>query len=348
MTARLDHDWLDRFEKFSGGEPVARKLALLIRPAFVAPAGKVFVWCDWSQIEARMLPWLAESRGAEAKLDVFRENDKDPSRPDVYKVSAGELLGKDPRDVTDLERQSHGKVPELSLGYGGGMGALLNMAANYRVYLSHDLAKNMIANWREKNSWAPRFWGKFTSNERYGLWGAACSAVENPGDVFSAGRVGFYYDRDYMRGTLFMLLPSGKKLAYPRIKWADVDVKDKKTGDVLYTRKTLVFRKQYGYSSLWHGKLAENATQAECATILRRTLVELEYGEGPYGDRLYDWMPVVGHTHDEIVTEADEGAAEEASRLLHELMTRGFDWSPGLPLAAEATTNWYYTKAKVE
>ena len=64
--------------------PVARKLALLVRPALIAGPGKVFVWSDWSAIEARITPWLAASQGAEKVLDIFRANDRDPTRPDIY------------------------------------------------------------------------------------------------------------------------------------------------------------------------------------------------------------------------------------------------------------------------
>jgi hypothetical protein len=44
--------------------PVARKLALLVRPALIAGPGKVFVLSDWSMIEARLTAWLAASPGA--------------------------------------------------------------------------------------------------------------------------------------------------------------------------------------------------------------------------------------------------------------------------------------------
>src|SRR5215471_13495771 len=33
--------------------PVARKLALIVRPALIAAPGKTFVWSDWNAIEAR-------------------------------------------------------------------------------------------------------------------------------------------------------------------------------------------------------------------------------------------------------------------------------------------------------
>ena len=74
--------------------PAARKLALLVRPALVAGPGKVFVWSDWSAIEARITPWLAASDGAEKVLDIFRANDRDPTRPDIYTLAAADILHK--------------------------------------------------------------------------------------------------------------------------------------------------------------------------------------------------------------------------------------------------------------
>ena len=84
--------------------PVARKLALLVRPALIAGPGKVFVWSDWSAIEARITPWLAASPGAEKVLDIFRANDRDPTRPDIYTIAAADILHKDPSAVTKTER----------------------------------------------------------------------------------------------------------------------------------------------------------------------------------------------------------------------------------------------------
>jgi DNA polymerase bacteriophage-type len=92
------------------GAPVSRKLSLLIRPAFVPALGNLFVWSDWSQIEARILPWLA---GDETRLNVFREVDADPSKPDLYTRAAAALSGIDISEVTPPIRQ-RGKVAELS------------------------------------------------------------------------------------------------------------------------------------------------------------------------------------------------------------------------------------------
>lgn len=333
------------------GAPVARKLSMLLRPTFTASPGKTLVWADFSNIEARVLPWLAASRGAEAKLAIFREVDRDKTKPDVYIRTAGDLLGVDAQalwaayvDAANAEheraysvRQSHGKVPELSLGFGGGLGALLAMATTYGVYLDERTAADMVVRWREANAWARSFWGKHNRNESTGLWGAACSALESPDTIRTAGRIAFVYDKGYLGGTLFCALPCGRLLTYPSIKWAWREVENKKTGKV-EDRFQLVFLRGYGRSALWYGKFAENVTQAAAASVLRRTLKRIEFSD------FATWMPVVMHTHDEIVCEVDEALAEDAARTLYGLMVANDTWDEGLPLAAEVSENWFYSK----
>lgn len=349
------HDIIARLERIGAApdkiNPVNRTLSLTVRPAFIAAPGKTLVWGDFSAIEARVLPWLAGSRRAEKKLDIFRGNDKDPSRPDIYIATACDLTGGDAelcwaayRDKHHPDnkamkklRQAQGKVPELSLGFGGGLGALQAMATNYGVYLDDVAAKKMIDGWREANGWAKAFWDQ--------LWEAATSAVERPGEVFSAGRVAYVYDAGYLGGTLLCGLPSGRTLKYPRIKWEKRPRMDKATGKPILDHNgepelvwQLTYWKGYGRSALWYGKCAENITQAEAGSILRRTLVKLD-------DDCGDWMPVVGHTHDEAVTECDEADEADAKATLKEIMEENDDWNDGLPLAVEITSNWYYTKA---
>jgi DNA polymerase len=101
-------------------DPVVRQLSLLIRPTLVPAAGNVFVWSDWSQIEARILPWLA---GAQDRLQIFRDVDANPALPDLYTRTAAALSRVPIEQVTPPLRQ-RGKVAELALGFGGGVGAL--------------------------------------------------------------------------------------------------------------------------------------------------------------------------------------------------------------------------------
>ena len=187
-------------------------MPLLVRPALIAGPGKIFVWSDWSAIEARITPWLAASEGAEKVLDVFRANDRDPTQPDIYTLAAADILHKnDPSGITKPERQI-GKVAVLALGFGGSVGALKHMALNYRIHLDDAEARRIVDAWREANPWAREFWGAHRDGESFGLWGAAMRAWEVPGQITTAGRIAFVYRDDYLGGALFMALPSGRLL----------------------------------------------------------------------------------------------------------------------------------------
>lgn len=92
-----------------------------VRGMLIADEGKKLVVSDLSNIEGRVAAWLANE---EWKLQAFRDFDTiigtdadgEPIRKghDLYKIGAGRILGKRPEDVTKLERQNEGKVPELA------------------------------------------------------------------------------------------------------------------------------------------------------------------------------------------------------------------------------------------
>ena len=314
--------------------PISRALSLLIRPAFTAPQGKHFVWGDWSAIEARELPWLANSRGSNRVLEVFEGNDNDPGKPDIYIIEAANLRDCDPKglwvrylhkDPDAKSARQEGKVPVLSLGFGGSVGALTAMATNYGVYYDEETAKRVVNVWRESNKWATAFWHK--------LWDSALEAMKNPGTIYEVGRVAYVYDPSYLGGTLFCALPCGRLLSYPHIKWRDTEVENPKTGAV-EIKRTLSYKRGFGYVGLWYGKLAENITQAAAASLLREKLVVLDPDK-----------TVVGHTHDEIVTLVDESRVDEYRERLHSVMLDIPKWQTGCPLAAEISDHWFYTKA---
>ena len=319
--------------------PVARKLALIVRPAFIAGPGKVFVWSDWSAIEARITPWLAASEGAEKVLDIFRANDRDPSQPDIYTLAAADILHKDPRAITKTER-TIGKVAVLALGFGGSIGALQSMALNYRIHLDDAEARRIVDVWRAANPWAQEFWGVHRDGESFGLWGAAMSAWETPGLLTTAGRIAFVYRDDYLGGALFMALPSGRLLTYPQPRWREIDVLDKDGKPTGEKRSELSFRRAHGRAKLWHGTLCENATQAAAADVLRQTVTRIET------DPSRAVLLIRMTTHDEIVCEVEAARAEEAKALLRREMLTVPDWAAGLPLQSEESVCPYYSKAK--
>ena len=166
------------------------------------------------------------------------------------------------------------------------------------------------------------------------------TAWELPGQITTAGRIAFVYRDDYLGGALFMALPSGRLLTYPRPRWRDVDVLDrggKPTGE---KRHELSFRRAHGRTKLWHGVFCENAVQATAADLLRATVTRIETNPA------LAFMPIRMTTHGEIVCEVDEARAEEAKAQLRREMLTLPNWAAGLPLQSEESACSYYSKAK--
>lgn len=262
--------------------PVGRTLSRLIRPVFVAPEGQKMIWSDWSAIEARVLPWLGEAFGGGEVLDIFRDNDDDPSLPDIYKRQAGLILIKKGEDVTKAERNAYGKVPVLSLGFGGGVGALFAMSRNYGVAFTEGEAKDIVSVWRATNPWALAYWDA--------TWSAVIWCMQNPNQAVAVGsRLTYIYLPDYMRGTVVCMLPDGRPLLYPSIKWESRERKDKLTGKIT-VKDQLTYRRGYGRSALWYGTFCLGAD----------TLVLAQRGWVPIvdvsrGDLLWDGVEWVAH-----------------------------------------------------
>lgn len=345
----IDLTHLNHFEEAFGSP--GRALSRLIRPTITARAKRTLVWGDWAAIEARVLPWLAATRGADRVIDIFKASDTDPNQPDLYMYEAANVLSMDVHEMWARYRgkdpvaknwRQQGKVPVLSLGFGGAVGALQNMAVAYGISLSEAEAQVIVDVWRENNRWARSFWDA--------LWAAFLAAMENPGVAQEVGRVVYLYDKDYMNGTVFCFLPDGRPLSYIGVKWMTREREDRE-GNVT-ERTELTYRRGYDRRSLWYGVLAENITQAVAGSLLRECLVRLapapELIDAPQ-PRLIGLTPpseVIGHTHDEIIVETDDTdeAISMARRELSTEMAVNPDWAVGLPLVAEVSDNFYYTK----
>ena len=294
--------------------PLGKVLAQLARPAIIAPEGRTLVWGDWSAIEARVLPWLANSRSSQDVLDVFE------SGQDLYILNAMDIFDvQNPEDVTKDQRQA-AKVAVLALGFGGGVGAYRAMARGYGMAVDEVRGLEIVDGWRDSNRWAKKYWHQ--------VWNAAVKAIQLPGSLQSAGRVDYLFDPKLMGGTLLCYLPCGRPLMYPAARYEEEY--DEERGR---TRKVLTYMNGGNRFHIWYGKLVENITQGTAASLLRHGL-----------RKLHSSAEVVMHTHDEIGCECDEKDAASVAKLLEEIMNTGPDWAGGLPLASEIKTNWYYTK----
>jgi len=219
-------------------------------------------------------------------------------------------------------------------------GALKAMALSYHIHFEDAEARRIVDAWREANPWAREFWGAHRDGESFGLWGAAMSAWEVPGRITTAGRLAFIYRDDYLGGTLFMALPSGRLLTYPRPRWREVEVLGKDGKPTGEKRTELSFRRAHGRVKLWHGTLCENAVSGTAADILRATATRIETNPA------LAFMPIRMTTHDEILCEVDAARAEEAKAILRREMLTLPKWADGLPLQSEESICKRYSKSK--
>jgi DNA polymerase len=115
-------------------------LTTCLRGCLTAAPGKLLAMIDLSQIEARVLAWLA---GQEDVLGVFR------SGADVYAYAAGQLGSPD---------RQLGKVITLAAGYSMGPGRFQETALTYKVVLTAGEAEAAVLGWRQANPKIVAFW----------------------------------------------------------------------------------------------------------------------------------------------------------------------------------------------
>lgn len=150
-------------ESIYGEIPTA--LSSCLRGVIKAAKGKKLFVADYSNIEGRVAAWLGDEKW---KLAAFEAYDRGEG-PDLYKVTAGQILGKTPDQVNGTERNVVGKVPELALGFGGGVGAFESMAKIYQVNMADywEIIRSAIDNqFVEKARWG---WAKYGAAQAEGM-----------------------------------------------------------------------------------------------------------------------------------------------------------------------------------
>lgn len=318
-----------------------------LRGCIVAPAGRKLVCADLSNIEGRMLAWLA---GESWKLRAFGAFDRGQG-PDLYKLAYARAFAVRPEDVTKAQRQI-GKVMELMLGYEGGVGAFLTGAATYGIDLDHmaetalpgipaevqAAAASYLASRKQKGDGAfglsdrafiacdaiKRLWRQAHARTA-SFWPEVLQAARNalslPGERFDCRRLALQRDGAWLR----IRLPSGRLLCYP--------------GVALDEDGTLTYMGVNPYSRRWErlqtygGKLVENITQAAARDVLAAAMPHIEQA----GYR------IVLTVHDEVICEAPDIPEFNPGRL-SALLAANPPWADGLPLAAAGFEAHRYRK----
>jgi DNA polymerase len=294
---------------------VSERCAFAVRGALVAAPSHKLVIADLSNIEGRVLAWLA---GEDWKIEAFKLYDRGQG-PDLYKVTAGRILGKDPFDVTKEERQNQGKVPELAGGYGGGLGAYRKMGGDTFNAMDDERITEIVHAWRKAHPATKKLW--------YDTEGAVRDAVRNPGDSFEVRGLlrCDYVDGPDGVGYARIRLPSGRYLCY-----RDMQIDD--AGKLSYEGMNQYTRK-WERLETYYGKLVENVVQAAARDVFMSGMRRAEL-EG---------YPVVLRVHDELVCEVPDKPDFTHERLA-DMMSTNPGWSVGLPLAAAGFETLRYRK----
>ena len=293
----------DMVESIYGNTPDI--LSQLIRTMLIPKTGCCFIIADFSAIEARVLAWLS---GEQWRLDAFRKGE------DIYCASASQMFGVPVvKHGINGELRQKGKVAELACGYGGAAGALISMGA-LEMGLKEEELPGLISDWRNSNPHIVQFW-----------WDVENAAIETVKDHEgrTVGRIGFQFSAN----TLWIVLPSGRRLAYikPRIQ-------PNRFGRMALTFESLNTANKWARGETYSGKLVENITQATARDLLAEAMWRMERAG----------LDIVGHVHDEVILEVpDDGISVED---VCGIMNRNPVWADGIELSSSGYSGFYYFK----
>lgn len=332
-----DLDWIRAL--YPGVDPM-KVFASCVRSCLVAPEGKELVFPDFSGIELRWCSWLFDEAWL---LQAFKDG------RDIYVEEYARSFNVSAATVGYWERLI-GKVLSLSMSYGGGVGAFIKMAANYKLDLQRivgafanlpvDIRVDAEINYAKaidqgrlyglpKDVWLAAeglklAWRLAHPNIVQGwanLEEAAKSAVANPGRIYAVAhkRLQFKVEDQW----LIMRLPSGRKTRYfqPRLKGKELRYEGVDTATRIW-----------GDTSTYGGKLCENQAQAGCRDLLADALLAFDAAG----------KVVVAHVHDEPILEV--GPGELPDDLVNSIMCRAPDWAGGMPLSVEGHRGVRYRK----
>ena len=326
-----------------------------VRGSICAPPGRELVCADYSGVESVGLAYLA---GDEVALKAFRDGLSN------YKIAAQGIFNIEYDEVTKFQRQV-GKVAELQMQYGGGIGAWVTAAAGYGVdleslpnhvmphatldelegdYGAVALAEAYLARVPEstlsldaavacdviKRKWRasrPAVVAYWKNIET-----AASMAVEKPGVVYQCGSVKYCAHDDFLK----CLMPSGRVMHYYRpevqmrtTSWGTEKLTLTYEGLRVVDGKTT---RQWTRLPTYGPKLVENICQGFCRDFLAHGMLNLEKAG----------YPVILHVHDEAAAERETGKSD--LKKFCAVMTEIPPWAAGIPITAEGWIGKRYRK----
>jgi hypothetical protein len=292
----------------------------LLRRSIIAQGNSVIVNYDASQIECRVLAYIANQTDV---LGVFA------SGGDVYSFAASKIHGIPYQEIIDGRKSSdpetahkysmmrqYGKTATLALGYGQGAQGFQKYAlVNTGINMTMDESATTVRAWRDANGFITGFWR---------MCDQALATMVAGGQMYFGGADGkmFFADGNryiFGRKVAGIRMPNGLWLNYPNL-----------SADFTNPRRPQYFYEKCGYNGkplktkVYSGLVAENITQALAFAVMKTQAVWIA-----------QYYPIVMNTHDEWCIVVPREQAEVAADYMHRCMCTAPDYIQGIPLASE-------------
>lgn len=221
--------------------PSRDKKKKALKNSIMAPEGHVVINCDSSQIEARVLAWLA---GQDDVVQAFAE------KRDIYCEDATKVYGRKITKADPVERFV-GKTMRLGLGYGTGAAKLRHTLKTQPpgADLSEDECKRLVNAWRSANYRITELWQECDlALNHLAAWPAGSSE-------YSIGR-----HKCLWITPQGLRLPNGLHIRYPKLRKSN---------------ERFIYDSRRGVQSIWGGAMVENIVQALARIIVGEQMLEI-------------------------------------------------------------------------
>ena len=212
-----------------------------LKSSIVAPTGHTLIDCDSSQIEARVLAWLAGQKDLVAQFAAGE---------DVYKYMASSIYSVSVKNVTKDQRFV-GKTTILGAGYGMGAVKFQAQLQGFGVYIELDEARRIIEIYRGTNGSISQLWRDANNMVQYMA----------RGDSVQFGKEGVL-QVDARKNAI--ILPNGLPMFYHGLA--------AERGDRGYE---YTYRTRKGPNRIYGGKVVENVCQAIARCIIGHQMILL-------------------------------------------------------------------------
>lgn len=281
-----------------------------LRRTFIARQGKLLGIADFSQIEPRVLNWLA---GDTEFLELCRSFSPYLAHGiQTGRIADPEAFEHDRQNKDSKEAMVYAglKAEVLLLGYGGGWRTYQRNAKVFKIELDDSQSKFVVDQFRASKPKIVALWRDRENQFRRHI-GMDCYQYE---------------------------ILSGRWLTYwnPRQTNVSVDGQPRIELQADTVKGGRKFAAGDSIKRIYGGLLVENETQAVARDILRDAMLRQL-------DRLPQVVPLLS-VHDEVVSEMPEKKAPALLDMLCEVMREVPEWIPGLPLDVDAKLSAFYKK----